>query len=341
MFAKKINLLNVLAILLFFLEGRSPAQSYTVTDLGSLGGTSNATAINASGEVVGYSETAVPTVIHAFYWTQSTGMVDIGTLGGNVSQAFGVNDQGVIVGGSNHANNGISYPFIWSPTGGFQRLGINGADYAVNDKGQVIGVTGSDEYAFRWTKSGGKVLLGTLGGSNTSPYAISPQGDVVGYSLLGNKTYHAFLWKPATGMSDLGTLGGINSYGLGINDSTNIVGWATIPGANFYYHAFFWTELTGMQDLGTFGGKYSLALGINDAGQVVGSANLPGDTQGDAFLWTQSGGMQDLNALIPPNSGWVLNNAAAINFAGQIVGNGTYLGEIHAFLLTPAGGSAR
>ncbi len=67
------------------------AQSYTVTDLGSLGGTPTASAINDSGEVVGSSRTLDTTVTHAFYWTGATGMVDIGTMGGNLSQAFGLN----------------------------------------------------------------------------------------------------------------------------------------------------------------------------------------------------------------------------------------------------------
>jgi probable HAF family extracellular repeat protein len=268
-------------------------------------------------------------------------MVDMGTLGGNVSQALGVNVHGVIVGGSNETENASNDPFLWSATSGFLRIGVNGACYAINDEGQVAGVTGNDGYAFRWTKSGGKVLLGTLGGGNTSPFAISAQGDVVGYSFTGDGTYHAFLWNQSAGMTDLGTLGGINSYALGINSSRDVVGWATVTGPNSYYHAFFWTKLTGMHDLGTFGGNYSLAQGINDAGQVVGSANLPGDTQGDAFLWTQTAGMQDLNALVPRNSGWVLNSAAAINEAGQIVGDGTYQGQIHAFLLTPVEEAAR
>ena len=46
--------------------------------------------------------------------------------------------------------------------------------------------------------------------------------------------------------------------------------------------------------------------------------------------------MQDLNALIPANSGWVLQSANAINSAGQITGDGLYKGQDQAFLLTPS-----
>jgi len=45
--------------------------------------------------------------------------------------------------------------------------------------------------------------------------------------------------------------------------------------------------------------------------------------------------MQDLNNLIPPNSGWSLSVAYAINKSGQITGQGTINGEQHGFLLTP------
>jgi hypothetical protein len=43
----------------------------------------------------------------------------------------------------------------------------------------------------------------------------------------------------------------------------------------------------------------------------------------------------DLNTLIPANSGWYLQFTASINNAGEIAGQGTINGEVHAFLLTP------
>ena len=313
------------------------AQSYTVTDLGSLGGTPTAYAINDSGEVVGASRTVDSTVTHAFYWTAATGMVDIGTMGGNLSQAFGLNSHGVIVGTSILTANANGVAFVWTAESGFHDLGSNGDAYSISDRGQIAAIAGNNQVAFVVSKAAGRVPLGTLGGSNTVPHAMNEQGRVVGYSFTaGNSVYHAFLWKRATGMKDLGTLGGINSYGLGVNQRDQVVGWATIPGTSFAYHAFHWTQSGGMKDLGTFGGTYSLALGINESGQVVGSANIAGDTDAHAFLWTAKGGMIDLNSTIPAGSGWDLNSASAINANGQIVGDGLYNGQIHAFLLTPA-----
>lgn len=53
-----------------------------------------------------------------------------------------------------------------------------------------------------------------------------------------------------------------------------------------------------------------------------------------AALW-ENGAVYDLNTLLPPDTGWVLNEADDINNSGQIIGYGTYNGQQAAFLLTP------
>ncbi len=58
----------------------SEAQGYTITDLGTLGGTfSRATAVS-NGQVVGLSLLLGNAAGHAFSWTQEGGIVDLGTL---------------------------------------------------------------------------------------------------------------------------------------------------------------------------------------------------------------------------------------------------------------------
>src|SRR5262249_34939074 len=70
--------------------------------------------------------------------------------------------------------------------------------------------------------------------------------------------------------------------------------------------------------------------GINASDQVVGYSGQ------DAFVYDTNRGMVDLNALIDPLSGWHLDNATAINDAGQIVGTGINSdGLTHAILLMP------
>jgi probable HAF family extracellular repeat protein len=51
-------------------------------------------------------------------------------------------------------------------------------------------------------------------------------------------------------------------------------------------------------------------------------------------VW-KNGKMIELNKLLPPNSGWKLQYANAINNKGQIVGYGTFQGQTRAFLLKP------
>ena len=79
---------------------------YSVTDLGTLGGSNSVPwGINDRGQVVGRSETpdidpnsGFPT-FHAFLWNKGV-MHDLGTLGGQYSQALlgGINSEGQVVG---------------------------------------------------------------------------------------------------------------------------------------------------------------------------------------------------------------------------------------------------
>jgi hypothetical protein len=75
------------------------AQHYTITDLGSL----SPTAINTRGQVVDKYNG------HAFIWTKTGGMRDLGLLpGGTFSMAVAINDLGLVaVGPSNRAGCGM------------------------------------------------------------------------------------------------------------------------------------------------------------------------------------------------------------------------------------------
>jgi probable HAF family extracellular repeat protein len=139
-------------------------------------------------------------------------------------------------------------------------------------------------------------------------------------------------------MRDLGALGPPGSGGSAsaINNRSQVVG-ASSLGAEPYgpHHAFLY-EQRRMTDLGTLGGQFSAALAINESGDVVGWSSV--DPQNfhplHAFLYS-NGELIDLNGLIPEASGWILQTAAAINDAGEIVGYGEADGEVRAFLLTP------
>ena len=86
----------------------------TMTDLGTLGGTSSsASAINERGQVTGSATTAGGDY-HAFRWTASGGMQDLGTLGGTFSNASAINERGQVA-GSAYTAGGDSHAFLWTP----------------------------------------------------------------------------------------------------------------------------------------------------------------------------------------------------------------------------------
>src|SRR2546425_8094648 len=94
-------------------------SSVVVRDLGTLGGTSaSAQAVNASGQVVGYSDVPGDASVHAFSWTQAAGMTDLGTLGGSHSYARAVNESGEVAGFSRAAGDSAFHPFLWGQAGG-------------------------------------------------------------------------------------------------------------------------------------------------------------------------------------------------------------------------------
>ena len=223
--------------------------TYTVTDLGTLGGLqSNAYGINTAGQVVGYSFLPDNTTSHAFLW-QNEVMTDLRTLGGTSSVATGINTAGKVVGYS--ATPAVSsHAFLW--------------DSVMTD-------------------------LGTLGGilSLSHAYGINTAGQVVGSSNIqdGENTTHAFLWENGV-MSDLGTIGGIHSFANGINDSSQVVGSATTSGNET--HAIRWqngfmTDLNSLIDSSS-GWTLITAVTINDNGEIVGLGVHNGQTR--AFLLT-------------------------------------------------------
>ena len=85
---------------LLFAASACLAQQYTVTDLGTLGGSvSYGLGINASGQVTGTSYTTGDSAQHAFLISSPyTPMTDLGTLGGSSSYVAGINASGQVTG---------------------------------------------------------------------------------------------------------------------------------------------------------------------------------------------------------------------------------------------------
>lgn len=308
-------------------QAAAASSRYTVSDLGTMGGASEAFAISNNGKVAGRYATGTGSTYQAFIWEDGV-MQGLGTLGGDSSEAYGVNDDGQVAGISK-TNSGYTTAFRWD-NGSMQNLGTLGGQssgaYAINNAGQVAGwalTSGYEMHAFLW--NGGMMDLGVLSGGNGSfAYAISDSGQVAGWGKIG--TYpdineHAFRWNGS--MQDLGTLGWAHSSARGINDNGDVVGYL-VNESQTDWHAFL-SQGGGMQDLG---GTQSIAYDINNNGLVVGESG------GNAVLW-ENGQLKDLNTLIPASSGWLLQSARAINNKGQIAGKGTFNGQTRAFLLKP------
>jgi probable HAF family extracellular repeat protein len=312
--------------------------SYTITDLGTLGGSlSEGYAINGSGQVAGFSQAADST-LNGFLGQDGQAMIDLAPYpgGGSNSKAFALNDAGVAVGWSdNDPDANHQQATIWSGTVG-QALGtLGGLDseaLGVNNFGQVVGdatLPDGTDHAFFFD---GTTMndLGTLGGSYSVGYDINDMGQVVGAALLPDGiTEHAFLYPDDQGnLIDLGSLGGQNSVARAINQLGDVVGSSITADLNAVHAFLLPSGSSNMIDLGSLGGS-SEALGVNNLDQVVG------DSGNQAFLY-DGGSMIALNNLLPPDADWNLLAATGINDSGQITGYGKNAdGSIHAFLMTP------
>jgi probable HAF family extracellular repeat protein len=331
------------------------APTYTATRLGTLGGNGGSgNAINASGEVTGFSYVThwTPpnpdphTEWHAFVYSGG-GMRDLGTLGGTFSSGAGINASGQVAGFA--SLNNLPYPYaaqhaFLDSNGVLKDLGTLGGSNSraagINANGQVVGSSESavDPYGRAFLYSSGVMTdLGTLGGPESYASGINATGQVTGGAgapavpLCGTPNVHAFLYSNGA-MRDLGTLGGCGSTGIAIDDAGQVIGLAALPG-NQAEHAFLWSGGV-MQDLGALGGS-SRPSAINSKGQIVG-ISVAADGQNHAFLYTD-GTMYDLNLLVTGLAGTLLSNATGINDSGQIVANGCSGSLIcQAFRLDPA-----
>lgn len=291
-------------------------------DLHTLGGPNSAvvwpSVKNNHGVIVGVSEKAeldplneywscalafFPTIdghiCRGFEW-QHGHMVELPTLGGVNGVATGVNNREEIIG---WAETSFHDPTC-NPPQVLQFQGVlydregdvhtlaplppdpDSAATAINDKGQIVGISG--------------ICANAIGG----------------YSAK-----HAVLWEDGvpTRIGDFG--GSAWNTPTAINNRGEVVGFSDFPGdsdTHPNYHAFLWTKDGGIRDLGTLpGDKRSIAWGINDRGEIVGQSS-GGANGSHAVVW-QNGVIQDLNGLVAPSS-LTLVYANDIDDSGRIVG---------------------
>lgn len=294
----------------------------SILDLRTLGGPSSSIVwpgINDRGMVVGISEmepfdtlgeewsctaflpSAPPYhICRGFVWDGGA-MTGLPTLGGDQGFAAGVNNRGQVVGWAETrvidptCNDPQVLQFravLWEPKEGRTRElppypgDSTSAATAINERGQVVGISGecdiavgrfSARRAVLWDKDS-VVDIGNLGGTSWhTPMAINDRGDIVGFSNppgdpLGEFIARAFLWTRNGGIQDLGRLpGDSTSQALSINSRRQVVGVSTRGNVN---RGFLWEDgvLLNLNDLmgAGFADSVVSAQDINDAGQITG-----------------------------------------------------------------------
>jgi probable HAF family extracellular repeat protein len=312
------------------------------TDLGTLGGPNSSviwSVKNTRGIMAGISQTsmlqpkgevwsqpvffggpdAVKYVCLGFVWKQGH-MTPLSTLGGDNGIATGANNRGLVVGWAENTCQDSTCvlpqvlqfrPVFWDTDNNnkIHELPMafgdtSGAATAINDRNQVVGISGicdqaigrhTAKHAVLWHD--GKVTdLGDLGAKwwNT-PTAINQRGDVVGFA--GDPAFpegdllHGFIWTKEHGIRPLGALPNrtpehVQSQAYGINERRQVVG-ISCDADSVDCRAFIW-ENGVMRDLNDFKGGYPNRLergkDINDRGEITGRAVDASGTIRTTFL---------------------------------------------------------
>lgn len=243
--------------------------------------------------------------------------------GGNNSFATGANNRREVVGWAENgihdptcvANNQVLQfrPVVWQARSGeISELPTppgdsSGAATAINNRGQIVGITGDCDQA------------------------------------IGRRTArHAVLWDRGT-IIDLGNLGAEYwNTPTNINNRGDVVGFAGTPGdvEGNILQAFIWTRGEGMKrlpPLSRAGHVHAEAYGINERRQVVGISCDADFVDCRAVIW-EDGAAQDLNDLKDSSFTARLEHAKDINERGEIAGRSfnPTSGERRAFLAVPA-----
>jgi probable HAF family extracellular repeat protein len=288
---------------------------YSVTDLGTLGGTfSLAYGINNRGQISGFSTLAGDTTEHSFVIEHGGSLVDLGTLGGPDSQSFsGLNDFALVSGASELAT-----------------MDPDGENFCGFFTGYACA-------GFLW-KNGVMMPLESAGGNNSQSTQVNNFGLVSGVAETGTRAascpppqvmdFRPVLWwglrlfrvLPLYGGDTEGMATWLNNRGEAVGASGDCSAFDGRYGLPLQpRHALLWRQGRTI-NLGSLGGEFNnAAFAINDLTEVVGASDLAGDTASDgtqhAFLWRR-GTMTDLGVL----PGDQVSAALGINDRGQVTG---------------------
>ena len=291
-------------------------------EIGLIAGISDTDEDNPLGEAFScwpFFAPGVPTgkICNGFRWRNGVMTPLPAFPGGYSSYATAANNRGEVVGwAENSVHDSTCNPnfqvlqfraVIWEPSGEMRELpplpntgDTTTAATAINDRGQVVGISGicdvavgrfSARHAVLWDQ-GVPIDLGSLGGvAWNTPTAINNQGTVVGFSDLpgdsnGTSNYQAFIWTRSTGIQKLPLLPGeTRSAAFGINDRGQVVGLSRGPGIP--NHATLWQAgiVTDLNTVTQPGAPHLIyANDINNRGEFVGEASDPNTGTSPAYI---------------------------------------------------------
>jgi probable HAF family extracellular repeat protein len=336
--------LSLLPLTLAVMEAASAGSypEYRVTIVGPAN--SRAADINNAGVVVGTYPIGTGGINTGSFINRGSGVVNLGTLGGQSSQVVAINDKGQVL-GNRTTTGGQQRGFIYYH-GKYRDLGstpgipltyidINNAGYTV-----AIGPVPVPEgeigvRSFLRDPSGHLRNIGTLPGENpvTQAEALNNRNQIVGESgpfIAPDPPLRAFLWTKGV-MRDLGDFGFTPNYALGINDRGQVTGYASVPTGFRNQVAFIYSNgrLIDIDRRPPTASRFSTGDAINNLGHVVGYSNhLSG------FVY-RGHKMESLNALVDPKLGWNIQFPRAINDKGQIAADAVRGGVQYAVRLDP------
>jgi probable HAF family extracellular repeat protein len=251
-----------------------------------------------------------------FVWEPWSGrMRPLPTLGGTNGFATGTNDLGETAGWAENTVHDSSCifpqvlqfrPVVWGPgRAAIHELPLmagdsSGAATALNDRGQIVGISGacgvavggvSAKHALLWENGIATELVNPNGAPYwNTPMMINARGDVVGFAGVPNDPNGArtppFLWTRKSGWHFLPLLqGDIAGVATSINERRQVVGYSNDASNNF--HPWIWQHgvTRNLNDLiepgSSLTGPILLAFDINDQGEITGTT-----TTGQAFVAT-------------------------------------------------------
>lgn len=332
----------------FLLANALVAQSYNVTELGTVPGASHVmpAALNVHGTVVGSVQ--YPTAWQrAFVWAPASGLQLLpqppGVPAGEPNIATHVNDVGDIVGYA-----GLAQQQGWLYRNGvYTMLGTRpgfttSQAWRINNAGEVIGIVGNALGIDNFFRTAAGTMTDPTPGYYGPMHDLNDAGLACGSDLTGGAT----TWNLHQGTRTVhGFLPGYPDAAVGtaIDAAGNVAGygWHSFASGPGLGHGFVLTPGLGLLDI-TGGPGRRMAMSRNTAGRVVGVDIDNQSMLTGGWTWTAGTGLVDLIALVPNPAQWTSvsfpgDAADALNEVGQILAFGRKpAGTYHALLLSPS-----